>query len=377
VGYFKTIPNIQHMQRHLKFIAAFAFFTVLVYFTSGHSVNPFTEQEKIILDQTEYQIRTIAFYNLENLFDTINDPDLNDEASPIMELKGNRSDSYYKKLNNMARVLSEIGVKEANTPPAIIGVCELENKQVLEDLIHTEYLKKYDYGIIHYNSHDFRGIDVALLYRKQFFTPTFHKSYDVKLYDAGDRVFTRDQLLVSGLLDGEMIHVIVNHWPSRRGGEAASRPLRMGAAKYNKQMIDSLQKMYDNPKIFGMGDLNDDPINASLKEVLQATGVKKDVKEGGIYNPMEDLFRRGFSTLGYRDNINLFDQIYMTSPLLGNDKDFSSWKFYQANIFNPLYLTNPKGRYKGYPFRSWDTGGFTGGYSDHYPVYVYLIREKK
>lgn len=365
------------MQRHLKSIAAFAFFTVLVYFISGHSVNPFTEQEKINLDQTEYQIRTIAFYNLENLFDTINDLDLNDEASPIMELKGDRSDSYYKKLNNMARVLSEIGVKEAKTPPAIIGVCELENKQVLEDLIHTEYLKKYDYGIIHYNSHDFRGIDVALLYRKQFFTPTFHKSYDVKLYDAGDRVFTRDQLLVSGLLDGEMIHIIVNHWPSRRGGEAASRPLRMGAAKYNKQMIDSLQKMYDNPKIFGMGDLNDDPINASLKEVLHATGVKKDVKEGGIYNPMEDLFRRGFSTLGYRDNINLFDQIYMTSPLLGNDKDFSSWKFYQANIFNPLYLTNPKGRYKGYPLRSWDTGGFTGGYSDHYPVYIYLIREKK
>jgi len=100
--------------------------------------------------------------------------------------------------------------------------------------------------------------------------------------------------------------------------------------------------MYDNPKIIGMGDLNDDPINASLKEVLQATGVKKEVKDGGIYNPMEDLFHRGFSTLGYRDNINLFDQIYMTSPLLGNDKDYATWKFFQAHIFNPSYLTVKK-----------------------------------
>ena len=203
-----------------------------------------------------------------------------------------------------------------------------------------------------------------------------HKSYDIKLYDAGNRVYTRDQLLVSGLLDGEMVHFIVNHWPSRLGGEAKSRPLRMGAAKYNLEMIDSLQKMYDSPKIISMGDLNDDPNNASLKKVLKATGVKKEVKEGGIYNPMEDLFRRGYSTLGYRDNINLFDQIFMTSPLLANDKDYSTWKFYQANIFNPSYLTQSSGQYKGYPYRSWGYEGFTGGYSDHYPVYIYLIREE-
>jgi len=365
------------MFQKVKFFAIFGFSIGLVFLSLGNATNPFAPKKTIQLDQSQYQIRTIAFYNLENLFDIFNDTLINDEASPIMEYNGDRTVPYQKKLNNMARVLSEIGVNEAKTPPAIIGVCEIENKQVLEDLINTDYLKKYDYGIVHYNSHDYRGIDVALLYRKQFFTPTFSKSYDVKLYDAGDRVYTRDQLLVSGLLDGEMIHVIVNHWPSRRGGEAASRPLRVGAAQYNKLMIDSLQKMYDNPKIIGMGDLNDDPINASLKEVLQATGVKKDVKEGGIYNPMEDLFRRGFSTLGYRDNINLFDQIYMTSPLLSNDKDYSTWKFFQANIFNPSYLTNKKGRYKGYSFRSWDTEGFTGGYSDHYPVYIYVVRNKQ
>ncbi len=325
----------------------------------------------------EFRVRTIAFYNLENLFDTIDEPDLLDERSPIMEIKANRSKIYWQKINNMAKVIADIGTAEAKTPPAIIGVSEIENRAVLEDLINTDYLKDHHYGIIHYNSADRRGIDVALLYQKRFFSPTVHKSYNVKLYDAGNRVYTRDQLLVSGVLDGEMMHFIVNHWPSRRGGEAKSRPLRMGAARYNVRMIDSLQKMYDQPKIISMGDLNDDPNNASLKEVLHATGKKSEVKEGGIYNPMEDLFNRGFSTLGYRDNINLFDQIFMTSPLLTKDKDYTSWRFYKANIFNPNYLINSKGRYKGYPFRSFSNSTFTGGYSDHFPVYIYLVRKKE
>ena len=328
------------------------------------------------LASNQYKILTLAFYNLENLFDTIDDPDLWDERSPIMEMKGDISKIYWDKIDNMAKVIADIGTKEAKSPPAIIGVCEIENKSVLEDLINSKHLKKHHYGIVHYDSHDKRGIDVALLYQKRFFKPTKSKSYNVKLYDAGNRVYTRDQLLVSGLLDGEMIHLIVNHWPSRRGGEARSRPLRMDAAKHNIQMIDSLQKVFEKPKIFGLGDYNDDPINASFKEVLQATGVKKEVTEGGIYNPMEDLFRRDYNTLGYRDNINLFDMIYMTSPVLAKNNDYTNWQFFKANIFNPNYLINRKGRYKGYPFRSFSNNTFTGGYSDHYPVYIYLIREK-
>ncbi len=360
------------MRLYYKYIFILAFFGFLISSCGGTSTA--TQQDT---KKKEFSIRTIAFYNLENLFDTINDPDLWDERSPIMEMQSGRAEVYRKKIDNMAKVIADIGAKEAHNSPAIIGVCEIENKQVLEDLISSKHLKDKHYSIIHYDSHDKRGIDVALLYQKRYFKPTKSKSYNVKLYDAGNRVYTRDQLLVSGVLDGEMIHLIVNHWPSRRGGEAKSRPMRVGAAKYNKRMIDSLQKVYDNPKIFGMGDMNDDPINASMKEVLQATGVKKEVKNGGIYNPMEDLFRRGFSTLGYRDNINLFDQIYMTSPALAKNKNYSKWQFYKANIFNPNYLTNQKGRYKGYPFRSFANGGFTGGYSDHYPVYIYLIKDKE
>jgi len=372
------IFKLNFMSKSYKALLIIGFFVGL-FLTSCGSKTALVEgdtENNLTTKSAEFRIRTLAFYNLENLFDTIDDPDLWDERSPIMEMKGDIGAVYWNKIDNMAKVIADIGIKEAKASPTIVGVCEVENKQVLEDLIASKYLKEKHYSIIHYDSHDKRGIDVALLYQKRYFKPTKSKSYNVKLYDAGDRVYTRDQLLVSGILDGEMIHVIVNHWPSRRGGEAKSRPMRVGAARYNKKMIDSLQKMYDNPKIFGMGDLNDDPINASLKEVLQTTGVKKEVKNGGIYNPMENLFSRGFSTLGYRDNINLFDQIYMTSPALAKNKDYTNWQFYKANIYNPNYLTNPKGRYKGYPFRSFANNSFTGGYSDHYPVYIYLIRNK-
>ena len=149
--------------------------------------------------QKEYQIKTIAFYNLENLFDTINDPTKNDEASPMMGIKENRTAIYQKKLNNMAKVLSEIGVQEAKTTPVIIGVSEIENRNVLEDLIQTTYLKDKNYGIIHYDSPDLRGIDVALLYQGNHFKPVHHETFELKLWnEKGMRIFTRDQLLVSG-----------------------------------------------------------------------------------------------------------------------------------------------------------------------------------
>ena len=336
------------------------------------NINAFSQEKK-------FQIRTVAFYNLENLFDTINDPEKLDERSPIMEIKAkNRAKIYWKKIDNMAKVISKIGLEKTKTSPAIIGVCEIENKQVLEDLIKNEHLKKKHYGIIHYESPDARGIDVALLYQKRYFKPIDHKPYELELYNnEGKRYYTRDQLLVTGMLDDEVIHIIVNHWPSRRGGEKKSRPSREKAAALNKKIINELKKEYPNPKVIIMGDLNDDPINTSIKEILDAKGKKADVKEGDIYNPMDNMFRRGLSTLGYRDNINLFDQILITSPFITTNRDFSTYKLYKANIFNPRYITNKKGRYKGYPFRSWSYGNFTNGYSDHYPVYIYLLKEKK
>ena len=229
-------------------------------------------------EEKRFKIHTVAFYNLENLFDTINDPLKFDEASPIMEMKANRSEVYQKKIKNMARVIANIGTDMAKNSPAVIGVCEIENRDVLEDLINDPLLLGKDYGIIHYDGPDRRSIDVALLYQKALFKPIDSSSHELLIYDdvTRKRVFTRDQLLVSGELDGDLIHILVNHWPSRSGGEARSRSKRVGAAKLNKRLIDSLQSIDPYAKIFTMGDLNDDPTNESVKKVLKA---KKDKKK--------------------------------------------------------------------------------------------------
>ncbi|WP_405609750.1 endonuclease/exonuclease/phosphatase family protein [Polaribacter sp. Asnod1-A03] len=327
--------------------------------------------------EKQYNIRTIAFYNLENLFDTINDVNKNDEASPIMELKSNKSKIYWDKIEKLSSTIAQIGASKTNTSPAIIGVSEVENLNVLEDLIKSKHLIKNDYGIIHYDSPDKRGIDVALLYQKKYFNPIYHEAFNPNIYSNNVKIYTRDQLLVSGYLDDELIHLIVNHWPSRRGGEKASRPNREKAAYQNTKIIEQIRKEDKNAKILIMGDFNDDPINSSFKKVLQTKSRKKEVNEGDLYNPYEDMFRRGFNTLKYRDKINLFDMIFFTSPLLDKGKkDYSTYKMYKAMIFNKAFLTTKKGKYKGYPYRSFSNGNYIGGYSDHYPAYLYLIKEK-
>lgn len=327
-------------------------------------------------EEKTYKAVTVSFYNLENLFDTLNDPiTFDDDRTP--DGKDHWTEEIYEaKLKNMAQVISEIGADLTKTSPVILGVAEIENRKVLEDLVNQPALKDKNYGIIHYDSPDRRGIDVALLYQKSNFKIINSSVHELLIYDLDDRdkrVYTRDQLLVSGLLDGDKIHFIVNHWPSRSGGEARSRSKREAAAALNKKIIDSIQVEEPYAKIITMGDLNDDPVNSSVKEVLGAQGERDSVKKFGLYNPMESMFKKGLGTLAYRDSWNLFDQIIMTQSLLKDD--YSSFRYYQAGIYNKHYLSNPRGQYKGYPYRSFANGGFTGGYSDHFPVYIYLIKE--
>ena len=335
-------------------------------------------KEKYIAPKEKYIARTIAFYNLENLFDTIDDPKIHDEDFTPEGRNIWTSERYQKKLRNMADVISLIGKKQTGAPPVILGVAEIENRQVLEDLIHTGKLKKYPYGIIHFDSPDHRGIDVALLYIKNIFHPVNAQNIPLKIYREGKRIYTRDILVVSGILDNEKIHIIVNHWPSRRGGEARSRPLRIKAAEKNLQIIDSIRRTEPNPKIIIMGDLNDDPVSPSVKDVLRAKGKKSNVLKNDLYAVMEHFYRAGIGTLAYRDSWNLFDQIFVTYPLIegttGKVKDYSSFKLWKEGIFNSRFLTNDKGAFKGYPFRTFAGGQYLGGYSDHFPVYIILIK---
>ncbi len=335
--------------------------------------NTFQNQEN------KYLVRTIAFYNLENLFDTIDDPAKRDEEYTPDGRNAWTSERYRKKLQNLARVIARIGKKETGMPPAVLGVAEVENRQVLEDLVNQPELKPFRYGIVHFDSPDHRGVDVGLIYMQGIFKPVNSRAVPLKIYREGKRIYTRDLLVVSGFLNGEKIHILVNHWPSRRGGEARSRPLRMEAARLNMQIMDSIRKTETKAKIIIMGDLNDDPVSPSIKEVMRAKGKKAEVRPEGLYGVMEHYYRAGIGTLAYRDSWNLFDQIFITQPLIegttGEAKDYSSFKLWKSGIFNSPFLTNRKGAFKGYPFRTYAGGQYLGGYSDHFPVYIILIKK--
>ena len=325
-------------------------------------------------NKRNFKIHTVAFYNLENLFDTINDVNKNDEASPIMEIRFNRGKIYREKVSNMAEVVSQIGFDITKRPPSILGICEVENRMVVEDLISDEKLKKYNYGIVHYESPDDRGIDVGLIYNKDVFKVKNSSSHDVFITgnNSSKRRNTRDQLVVSGYLDGELMHFIVNHWPSRGADETK----RIAAAEVNNFIIDSLRNKYDSPKIITMGDFNDDPFDKSIKKILGAKKNINDVKKNDLYNPFETiLVDEGVGSNAYRDKWQLFDQIILSKPFL--DKDYKDYQLYKAGVFNKSFLINKKGKFKGYPFRSFSYGTFTGGYSDHLPPYIYLLKEIK
>ncbi len=369
----------------------------------------------------------VGFYNVENLWDTVKSVDYIDATLPVHHVNFHRSvplDSlkyleitkdykgpwdyerikgqkvvrkqvlsedftpksnknytyniYQQKLKNIAQVISEIGFKYTKTAPAVVGLVEVENRQVVEALTQQDALKKYDYGVVHYNSFDARGIDVALIYQKKRFTVTNSYKKELVLFrEDGKREYTRDLLVVSGILDGEKVAFFVNHWPSRRGGEAVSMPKRNAAAALLKQEMDALREKNPNIKLIAMGDFNDDPISPSFKNHLKAVGDEKELNEEYPYfNPMYKMYKKGVASLAYRDAPNLFDQIIYSKNLVSGSSA-EEYTVYRIEVYAPAYLINKQGNYKGYPFRSWDGDKFTGGYSDHFPVFTILQKEAK
>ncbi|RDY59615.1 endonuclease/exonuclease/phosphatase family protein [Flagellimonas nanhaiensis] len=321
-----------------------------------------------------YKVRTIAFYNVENLFDIENDSlTFDDERTPEGSYHWTQ-ERYDKKIENISHVLSNIGEGTSKTSPDIIGLCEVENRKVLEDLINHPNLQLKGYGIVHFDSPDARGIDVALIYKKSAFLPSSFNSHRLLLFDElGERTYTRDQLVVGGVLDHEEFYFIVNHWPSRRGGASKSNPKRVRAALLNKRIIDSIQGLNPYAKIISMGDLNDDPRDDSLKKILKTKGKPTRLDSISLFNPMERLYKKGVGSLAYRDKWNLFDQFFMTSEVVGEDK--SNYVYWKSSIYSPSYIRTTEGKYKGYPLRTYSGGVYTGGYSDHFPIYLFLIKE--
>lgn len=322
--------------------------------------------------EKKVKVLTIAFYNIENLFDTIDQPDVDDAEFLPSGVNKWTPDRYMMKLDNMAEAISQVGSDVTKNAPVVLGLSEIENRSVIEDLINTEKLKPYHYEIAHYDSPDERGVDVGLIYQSEWFKMTSSKSFRLNI--PGEPEFlTRDQLLVSGMMDGEEMHFIVNHWPSRRGGEKRSKPYRIAAARLCRSIVDSIIAQNADAKIFIMGDLNDDPVDISVKDALGTVWFEDQLTGKQLFNPMGDLYKKGIGSLAYRDSWNLFDQIIMTKAALKTDG--SSYHFYKAKVFNKEFLIQQDGQFKGYPFRTYVGNTFMGGYSDHFPVYVYLVKE--
>ena len=311
----------------------------------------------------EKQLHTVAFYNLENLFDTVDDPaTLDDDFTPNGIRKWTKK-RYKRKVFKLAKTIAGIGFKSTQNPPALVGVAEVENETVVRDLIGSEPLRKIDYAFVHYDSPDERGIDTALLYHKDFFEVIASEPITLYVNNLdGERDLTRDILYVHGKLNGEEIHVFVNHWPSRRDGAEETDYKRILAAETIREFMSEIEENYPNPNYIIMGDFNDDPKSVSIQTLM---------KSGALYNPMEKLhapLQRGSSN--YKRSWSLFDQIMVSHNFFNYEKGTHS--FAHANIFDDQFLTEFKGKYKGSPFRTFAGHKYLGGYSDHFPVYIQL-----
>lgn len=338
---------------------------------------PFLAFSQKDLNTDKFNVTSIGFYNLENLFDTIDNPTTRDEDFLPGGLYQWNTYKYTSKQANMAKVISQMGTEFNPDGLAILGVAEVENRKVLEDLTSQPALKSRQYKVIHFDSPDERGIDCGLLYNPKYFKPSGARPFQVNLNSPADSVkdYTRDVLYVTGLLNGDPIHLMVNHWPSRLGGESASAARRAKAAAVCRHIADSLSMANPKAKIIIMGDLNDDPINASVTKVLGAKSRTKDLENpGDLYNPMMDLYKSGTGTLAYRDAWNLFDQMIISHPLA--DKKVGGWQLYKALIFRQPWLLQTEGGFKGYTFRTFNGDVFINGYSDHLPVYLVLLKKK-
>ncbi len=309
---------------------------------------------------------TIAFYNLENLFDTVDDPDtLDNDFTPDGFKKWSKK-RYRKKLYQLAKTISGLGLESTKKVPVLVGVAEIENEGVIRDLISAEPLRNTAYHYVHYDSPDERGIDTALLYHKEHFEVLYSEPITLMVYNLdGERDTTRDILYVQGKLNGEEVHIFVNHWPSRRDGEKKTGYKRIKAVETIQAYMAKIEATQENPNYIIMGDFNDGPESESIQLL---------VKSKSLYNPMEKLLTPERGSANYRRTWALFDQIIVSHSFFNYEKGTHS--FAHANIFDERFLTKFKGKYAGTPFRTYAGRKYLGGYSDHFPVYIQLKYNK-
>lgn len=307
-------------------------------------------------------LHTIAFYNVENLFDVFLDERTNDNDFLPVSAKNWTKKRYDTKIYKVGSVISKIGFESVGKPPALIGLAEVENDSVLQDLIDSEHLKNFNYDFVHFDSPDERGVDVALLYNKDVFSVEDSRVYPIYIEEeSGKRDYTRDILLVTGYLDGKKLHVLVNHWPSRHEGRDETDYKRIIAATQLIEIIHTINKNDSNAQMVVLGDFNDNPNSNSILNLK---------KETGMINTLEKVWSYSRGSVNHNFAWIMFDQIFLTPNFLKEGN--GPFKILKSDIFDEKFLTQYDGKYKGQPFRTYVGKKYKGGFSDHFPVYIQI-----
>lgn len=369
-----VVELIERYMKKVKEILTLIF--TIVIFTFGSCANAQKQRSYVI-----------GFYNVENLFDTFHDKGKNDQEFLPDGANQWTQAKYSKKLKNIAQVIKAMA-DENNTFHSILGVSEIENRHVLEDLVCEPDIAKANYQIVHYDGPDRRGVDVALLYRPEHFEVIESKSIPFNFNSTKIRFsldslsqedfYTRDILMVRGLLGGEMFAFFVAHLPSRIGGKGNDLRSRGGEIIYE----NSLKLMEDFPgiKIVVMGDMNDNPTDESMTTYMNGKEEITDVGNLDFFSPFISMLKAGYGSLAYQGTWNIYDIILVNYNLAHAPKNtlkivpITKKKFY-ARIFSKPFMTNQEGQYKGTPFRTFSNGAFIGGYSDHYPTYIVVTNK--
>lgn len=320
-----------------------------------------------------YYIGVIGFYNVENLFDTINEHN-NDGAFLPNGANHYGSEIYFDKLRKLSTVISQIGTDISKDGLSIFGCAETENENVLKDLVEQPNLKQRNYKIVYYDSPDKSRTDVSLLYNPKYFTVKSSELLLVKIFDE-DKLskHNRDILFVYGFYVGEPLYIFVNHWASNEDDEKSPLTDRATAANVCRHKIDSIIQINPDAKIILMGDLNDNPESASLTGTLKAKNEKDNLYRGDMYNPWATYSKNGIGTYAYNDEWSLFDQILLSSAWLSKNKN--GFFFKEADIFQKSWMFEDSRDLKNYPKRSFHGTKYNGGYSDHLPVYIAILKE--
>ena len=312
------------------------------------------------------RVVSIAFYNVENLFDTIDDFKTFDEEFLPDTGRFWNTTKYNNKLSQLSIVISTMVNDKA---PDILGVCEVENKQVLIDLLATPRLKKVPYEIVHYESIDPRGIDVAAFYNSEKFSLVESGTKRVDLSEFED--VTRDILWMRLKPHfGDDFYILVNHWPSRYGGKSESEPKRLKAAEALLLLCAEIRQKDDKAQIVIMGDFNDEPLDPSLADVLGASTSLDQISNTQLFNATASLKKLGKGSYCYRGDWNMLDQFILADNL----QDHKGWDFVEnsAQIMDPDWMRQHTEKYEGYPLRTFGGQTYLNGFSDHFPVYIIL-----